>query len=122
MLPFWQGVALAGAVRLIIWLYASTQQEHVAAVGIPQPAGLLELLGFFAIVLGQEAPLDFIRQLLGRNLRPLAPGLLMAGLLLLAVSSYNVAQWRRRRREERRIENPRLRLRQPPIAMAGSGQ
>lgn len=121
MLPFWQGLALAGAMRLLVCLYKSAQKQHSAGVGIPRRSGLVELLAFFAIVLGQEMPLDFKGHILGINLRALAPGLLAAGLLLLAVSSYNIAQWRKRRRGERHTERPVLQLGQPPAAIAGSG-
>lgn len=116
-LPFWRGLALAGSLRMVFAL--PFLSKYTATDGSPRISGLLEIFTALGIIMGQEAPSDFLQTALrGDALRNLAPGLLLIGLLLCSLSLYEIAQWKKQLKAERRGQRGALRLGKLPKSAA----
>lgn len=120
-LPLWRGLALAGSLRMVLALYETFLSGHTATDSSPRISGLFEILIGLVIIFEQEAPGSiFLTTSWGDGFRQAAPGLLLIGLLLFSLSSYQIAQWKKRLKAEGHGQRPALRLAKLPTLGAES--
>ncbi|OEH74468.1 hypothetical protein cyc_00331 [Cyclospora cayetanensis] len=100
-LPYWQGLALAGALRLFLGTMNCKGRRRVPKDSIVPLSGHFELFAGFAVIVGQEVPSDLMAYFLGSTvLRSLSYGLLVAGSVLLAQSAYRRRKWEKEHLKE----------------------
>lgn len=124
LLPYWKGLAMAGAWRVFVSLGRFSERLSPAAEVAASLNGVVEILLGLTIVFGQEMPVELVSLLFkDERVRSFAPGLLVAQGLIYVVTALCVFVWEKRRLKERhRGRRPVARSAMPPMDAEGASE